>query len=144
MAVRWHIGELKQVVVFLQNAPTAATTGGQYDNYTTLLTTRGRLRKKSGGRRLDYGEIGNAETYELVCRFRDDLEVAIRVDTRVQIGDYIYTVDTWERVDEQQRIYLFSLNVLKRAERVAIDTDYLIDLDETIIIDSDETEIIYA
>lgn len=109
MAVTYHIGEMKQVVAFLENNPTDSTTGGAYDHYTTLLTTRGRLRKSSGSRSLSFGEILNQEQYELICRFQTAL--VIRIDMKVGIDGGVYTISSWEKIDERRFYYRFKLNL---------------------------------
>lgn len=112
---------MRSVVVFKTNTPTtsatsdreAVTTGGQNDVYTTLLTTRGRLRKISGGRSLDFGLIENRESYKLLCRFQSALEYSITANMKVDVDNKSFTVDTWEKVDEINHLYEFVLNIQK-------------------------------
>lgn len=109
---------MREVIVFKVNAPTisasggrqAVTTGGLNDSYSTLITTRGRLRKKSGGRGLNLGIISDSQGYELICRFQSTLENSLRIDTKVDIANGRYTIDTWEKIDNRDHIYKFSLN----------------------------------
>lgn len=115
------IGQMRSVVVFKTNTPVitatadreAVTTGGQNDVYTTLLTTRGRLRKISGGRGLDFGLIENKESYKLLCRFQSALEYSITANMKVEVDNKGFTIDTWEKVDEINHLYEFVLNIQK-------------------------------
>lgn len=114
----FNIAQMRSRVQFLVNAPTTAataereavTTGGLNDVYLTLLTTRGRLRKKSGNRGLDLGLVEIKETYELICRFQSTLESNLRVDTKILIDSKTYTIASWEKVDEIKHFYKFELN----------------------------------
>lgn len=113
------IGQMRSVVVFLTNTPVttatatreAVTTGGGNDVYTTLLTTRGRLRKKSGNRGLDLGLLAGQDSYELICRFQSSLESALKVNMKVTVDSANYTITTWEKVDQINHIYKFDLNI---------------------------------
>lgn len=112
------IGQMRSSVQFLVNVPTAAatttreavTTGGLNDVYSVLLTTRGRLRKKSGNRSFMMGLIEIKESYELICRFQSTLESNLRVDNKVLIDSKTYTLNSWEKIDEINHLYVFDLN----------------------------------
>lgn len=112
------IGEMRSIVVFLANVPTtsatsdreAVTTGGQNDQYTTLLNTRGRLRKSSGYKDLLLGEISGKDSYELICRFDTSLEAGLRANGKVNVDSVSYTIQTWEMIDQIKHIYKFKLN----------------------------------
>lgn len=109
---------MRSSVEFLvNNATTAATTdraaievAGKNDNYVSLLTTRGRLRKKSGDRSLLAGLIESKETFELICRFQTTLESSLRSDVKIVIDGKIYTISSWEKIDEIKHWYKFLLN----------------------------------
>lgn len=108
---------MRSVVVFKTNTPVvtatstreAVTTGGQNDVYTTLLTTRGRLRKKSGARGLDLGLIEDRQYYELICRFQSSLNSGLRVNGKVFVDSVEYTIQTWEVIDQINHLYKFDL-----------------------------------
>ena len=112
------IGQMRSSVVFLVNSPTesatsdreAVETGGRNDLYSTLLTTRGRLRKKHGSRGIDLGLAEIKEGYELICRFQSTLESALTTNTKIVIDSKVYTINSWEVVDEIKHFYKFDLN----------------------------------
>lgn len=109
---------MRSLVHFLENNATTSatterdvvTTGGLNDNYSLLLTTRGRLRKKSGNRGLDLGLIESKETYELICRYQNALESDLQVDVKILIDGKLFTISSWEKIDEIKHIYRFELN----------------------------------
>lgn len=114
MAVRdSHIGQMRSVVQMLKNNPTPATTGGQRDVYGVLLTTRGRLRKSSGGRTLSFAEIVNAESYRLITRYQQGIENDLRVDSKFIIDGLVYTLNSWDKYREINFYYLFDLSIYK-------------------------------
>lgn len=112
------IGEMRSSVVFKTNTPTLdktasrsdVSTGGQNDVYSTILTTRGKLRKKSGGRGLDFGLIVGNDSYELICRFQTALASQLKVNMKVFVDSVEYTIASWEKVDQINHIYKFDLN----------------------------------
>lgn len=112
------IGQMRSSVVFKTNTPTvnatadreAVTTGGENDVYSTLLTTRGRLRKKNGNRGLDLGLLSGQDSYELVCRFQSALESSLKVNMKVFVDSVEYTIASWEKIDQLNHIYKFDLN----------------------------------
>jgi hypothetical protein len=114
----FHIGQMRSSVHFLNNVPTQSanneheeiTTGGWNDVYGTLLLTRGRLRKQSGGRDLAFGLIAGNDSYELICRFQATLEAALQVNGKVIVDSVNYTIASWEKVDQINHIYKFKLN----------------------------------
>lgn len=111
------IGQMRSTVVFLTNTPTiaattdreAVTTGGLNDVYTTLLTTRGRLRKKSGSRGLDLGLVEDKQYYELICRFQSAINTGLEVNGKVLVDSVLYTIQTWEVIDQIAHLYKFEL-----------------------------------
>lgn len=112
------IGKMRSSVIFLTNTPTtnatnereAVTTGGQNDVYSTLLTTRGELRKANGFRDLIAGVISGKDSYILTCRFQQTLEVSLKVNGKVTVDGNPFTIDSWEKVDQINHIYRFKLN----------------------------------
>ena len=112
------LGEMRSTVVFKTNTPVisatadraAVTTGGQNDAYTTLLTTRGRLRKTNGFKDLLLGEISGKDSYELICRFQSALESGLKVNGKVVVDLVNYTIASWEKIDQLNHLYKFKLN----------------------------------
>lgn len=103
------VGALHKVVVFKKNTPTALTAGGA-DAYTTLLTTRGSLKKNNGARSLSYGEVMESNSYEMITRYQSSLETNLRVDTKVEIEGRTYTINSWEKIGESKFYFRFNLN----------------------------------
>ena len=112
------IGQMRSAVVFKVNTPTASattdraavTSGGQNDSYASSVTTRGRLRKSSGSRSLDLGQLSGQESYELMCRYDSSLNSILKVNGKVTVDNVEYTIQSWEVVDQIKHIYKFQLN----------------------------------
>lgn len=104
-----EVGNLNKVVVFKKNTPGDLGAGG-VDSYTTLLTTRGSLRKINGSRSLSYGEVSEGNRYEMVVRFQTALEAGIKVNMRVEIGSRVYIIESFEMIEERRRYYKIMLN----------------------------------
>ena len=108
-----EVGNLNKVVVFKTNTPTAQGAGAK-DSYSTLLTTRGRLRKLSGARAFSFGELTENSSYELITRYQQDIEDNIKMNMRIEIDGKAYTVDSFELNEEKKRYYTI---ILKRKDR---------------------------
>lgn len=96
------IGEMDKVVVFKSNAPSAATTGGKIDSYSTLLTTRGKLKRLNGSRGLSFGEVFDSNSYELLVRYQTALASALKTSLRVEIDSVNYAISTYEKIGEKK------------------------------------------
>ncbi len=107
------VGELNKIVVFKSNTPTTQGAGAK-DGYSTLLTTRGRLRKLSGARNLTFGELVESSSYELKVRYEQTLADNIKRNMKVEIDGKIYTIDSVEQVEEKRKYFLIAL---KRKDR---------------------------
>ena len=99
----------KGTVVFKQNTPTTTTSGGGADSYATLVTTDGRLRKRSGNRGLQAGEVGFNSSWELITRYQDTIFNAYRSDMKVDIDGVRYTVQSCDKIDEKRFWLRFDL-----------------------------------
>lgn len=109
MAVK-RTGAMREVVVFLQNTPTATTGRGQADNYTTLLTTRGQLLDAGDNRSLGFAVIADNSFMTLRCRFQNALASNLRSDTKIVINSITYTMNGMPKlVDQRKHIYEFSI-----------------------------------
>lgn len=103
------IGLLKEIVTFKFNYP--ATLGAGFsDNYFDLLTTRGYLKKRTGQRSFESGEVLNKGTYELWIRYAAYLESYLRSDIKIVINSREYTIETYEKIDEQNFYFKFIIN----------------------------------
>lgn len=104
-----HIGELRQSGQLQTNAPTQQGAGFK-DNFTTLLTCRGRLIKLRGGRILDNGEILINGGWEWICRFQTAIEdITTKKSIRWIIDGRYFTVNNYELIDQKKRYYRFIL-----------------------------------
>lgn len=103
------VGKLHKVVVFKSNTP--ATLGaGASDSYSTLLTTRGSLKKLNGSRGLSYGELLESNSYECIVRHQSSLQTNLRMDMKVEIDSRTYTIASYELIEEKRFYYRFVLN----------------------------------
>lgn len=103
------IGKLIHRVIFYVNSPTAAGAGFK-DSYSTLLTTRGYLRRKSGSRNLSFGAIQNQTSCELYVRYQTLLENNLRSDVKISVNGKLYTIESWEKVEEKAFYYKFEIH----------------------------------
>lgn len=91
---------MRQKVTFLQNNPMENGDGGFTDNFTEFYTCRARLRRDSGRRALEVGELLNSTQYELVVRYNSRLFLALSPTMRVNDGTDNYTISgPAEKVD---------------------------------------------
>lgn len=114
MGVRdFNIGQLRSVVTFEKNTP-GVKGAGFSDDYTELLNTRGRLRKRSGNRGLSFGQIMLDSGFELIVRAEDALNTALSVNPaatlRIVVDGKIYTITSYEKVEQKGFFYIFLLN----------------------------------
>ena len=96
------VGQFDKVVVFKSNSPSSATSGGKVDSYSTLLTTRGKLRRLNGSRGLSFGEMFDSNSFELTVRYETALASALKTSLRVEIDSVNYAVSTYEKIDEKK------------------------------------------
>jgi hypothetical protein len=103
------IGKFDKVVVFKTDTPSDLGAGAE-DNYTTLLTTRGRLERNGGGRSGAFADITGTESWTLWVRKQTALVNALSIAMKVEIEGYLYAVTGWEDIEERHFYYKFSLN----------------------------------
>lgn len=99
-----EVGELNKILVFKTNTPTA-TGAGLTNSYTTLLTTRGSLKKNNGSRGLSFSELTETNNYTIVTRYQQALHNAMRLDMKIEADGRLFTPTTWEKIGEK-RFYL--------------------------------------
>lgn len=109
MARKTEIGQRRCIVRFERNVPTALGAGKK-DDYEEFLTTRGKLSKMRGNRSLSFGEANIQNQWELYVRFEVALENDLSKSMRLLIDNMIFTIDSWELVDQKRRYYRFVLN----------------------------------
>lgn len=106
-----NIGDMRQTGTFMQNNPVANSSGGQDDNYTALVTCRGRLRKIKGSKGLEDGDSVFNKEYEWVCRYQN--AIVMTPDTALQIGGQMYKINDFEKVDEIKHFYRFVISLFQ-------------------------------
>jgi len=104
-----EVGTLNKVVVFKQNTPTTKGAG-KADAYTTLLTTRGSLKKLNGSRGISFGELLESNSYEMFTRYQQDLEDNLSMSVKVEIESRLFTISSYEKIGEKRFYYRFILN----------------------------------
>lgn len=99
------IGAMYHTVEVLVNSGGTLGAGGD-DNYTTLLTTRGSLRASSGSRNNAFAVIEGGNSWTIITRYQDTIWNALRMSTKLQIDGVRYTMQSWERVNDNRRAYI--------------------------------------
>lgn len=102
------IGEMDAICRLMANNPNPLGAGNQ-DAYTVLLSTRGKLRKRSGNRASVTADIIIQNSWTLTVRKQNALVQALRPDLKWEIRGEWYTVQTWEDLKEDHRFYVFEL-----------------------------------
>lgn len=103
------IGRLRDVVLFRVNLGATAGAGGQ-DNYTDLLTTRGRLTRSSGSRSAQFGDIEIGESWTLVVRKQAKLTANLSTSLKVVVEGQTYTMQGWEETGNRPYYYRIILS----------------------------------
>ena len=107
-----RIGQLNKVVLFQMNIPAALGAGGK-DVYVDLLTTKGYLKKKSGFKNAQFGEISSDNSYDLWIRYQPYLQSHLRIDLRIIINSRVFALESWEQVNEKNFYYRLAVNEKK-------------------------------
>ena len=103
----FNFSKMRFTASLQQNNPTSDGSGGQTDNFTTVLTTRVYLEKKSGTENNLSGNVEFFKQYKLMCRFQTG--ISINADTRWLIGSEVYTISDFERVDMVPHLYTMTI-----------------------------------
>ncbi len=90
------------------NSPISDGSGGQVDNWVTVVTRRCSLEKASGRLSGDFGKMEYQKTYRLVIRYGKDLlsdqndptTLVFDSDSRWLINGLAYKIEDWELVDQ--------------------------------------------
>lgn len=106
------IGLFRERVAFRKNVPPSDDSGGEDDNYSTFLTTRGYLRKTSGNRTLEASQAVNNSTYELWVRYQDALANEIKPSLRAIIDGKNFTCHDVEVIAERDSYYKFIVKAI--------------------------------
>jgi hypothetical protein len=98
-------------VTFKSNAPVEDEAGGYTDVFSTLVVTRGRLRRQSGAKTLENGEMRFNNDFELICRYQNQL--LIDPQSIVEIGGIDYRIKDYQMVDQIRHLYIFTLSLFE-------------------------------
>lgn len=108
------VGLLREVVKFQKNIATDSDSGGELDAavWTDTLTTRGKLRKKSGSRGLEGGALLFDSSYELITRCFAALtaELTGPYAVRILCNNKEFVIDGYTVYEERFNYYVFKLN----------------------------------
>jgi hypothetical protein len=110
------VSDLKHRVRFELNLPVNVVGGpGHLDDFDEDITTWGSLKKYSGSRGLEYGEIVEDNRYEMVVRYRTALFNVLHNEQVKKIRIFIednrkFAIATWEKLEEEQVWIKFILN----------------------------------
>lgn len=110
-ALSISIGDMRQKGTLRKNMPVENTSGGMNDNYTDVLTCRGRLRKMKGNKALEQGDFVANKGYEWVCRYQNAIQ--IDTDSIWVIAGQSYRINDWEKVDEIPHFYRFIISLFQ-------------------------------
>lgn len=102
------IGNFNKTVTFLVNNSTDLGAGGQ-DGYVPLTTTRGFLRKSSGGRNNAFGDIQGDESWVLYTRQHKLLSDNLSMSLKVLIEGRVFTMQSWESMEDKHLYYRFNI-----------------------------------
>ena len=111
MPIQISIGEMRQSGTLRKNNPVNNASGGQNDNYTDVLTCRGRFRQRSANKSLEQGDIVQNKSFEWIIRYQS--AVVLDVDSAWVIGGTYYRIASWEKVDQMPHFYRFILNAFQ-------------------------------
>lgn len=103
------VGQMKRKVQLCLNVP-SSQGAGYTDSYGILLTTRGKLEQSSGNRSLVYGEIEGRSSHTLTVRYQRAIETNISVSSKWLIDGVFYTIDSWEKIGDENFYYKFRVN----------------------------------
>jgi hypothetical protein len=104
------VGDMRQLCTLLINAPTRLTAGWQ-DNYSKsdAVKVHGSLQKKNGKRTLESGEVVLVSYWELKIRCLSEITSAIKPSSKWLIDGELYTIETWEKIDNKNKYLYFRL-----------------------------------
>lgn len=111
MNLQISIGQMRQSGTLRKNNPLNNTSGGQSDNYSDVLTCRGKLTQRSASKTLEQGDIVQNKGFEWICRFQG--AIVLDVDSAWVIGGVYYRIASWEKVDQMPHFYRFILSAFQ-------------------------------
>jgi hypothetical protein len=104
-----EIGKLRQSGQ-LQTNTRIQQGAGFKDNYSTLLTCRGRLTKLRGNRSFNDSETDINAAWEWICRYQVAIDnITNKKAIRWIIDGRRFTVNNYELIDQKKRYYRFTL-----------------------------------
>lgn len=107
------IGQMRMPIKFEQVSKSSDGTGGQNEAYEEWFTTRGYLKKKRSLRNFQTGYDQSIKTYDLWVPWRNELEEGLSKDVRVVFEARSFSIDTFEMVNEQRRLFHMELTEVR-------------------------------
>lgn len=102
------IGNMDEVVEFLQNTPVVVGAGNQ-DGYAVALTTRGYLTRDSGNRSQNFADINGYITFRLKVRKQSALTALLSMSLKIRISSRVYTIHSWDDTDDMYVVFFIYL-----------------------------------
>lgn len=87
----------------------STVSGGQNEEFTPFVNTRGCFEKKSGSSGFDQGLQKMVNAYDAYCYWRSDLEAFINKDTRLIYDNRTFMIDSYERMGERRQYFHFDV-----------------------------------
>jgi len=106
-------GQMNMKITFNIPVKVSDLTGGQDEAYDDFYTTRGYLKKISGTRSFQSGYDQSVNRYEMWTWWRHVLESNISKDMRVIYDNREFSVDHYDLIEEQRRMYHFELTEVR-------------------------------
>ena len=101
------IGELRRSATLMSNQPANNTSGGDYDNYVSVLTTRCYLTASGGSLDLQDGALQIEQSYKMICRFQQ--AIVWNTDSIWVISGVNYRIKNGIEIDNRPHWYQFIL-----------------------------------
>lgn len=101
------IGDLRRSATLMVNQPLTNSSGGDYDNYVSVLTTRCYLQATNGTLELQQGALNIEQQYKMICRYQTS--IVWNTDSYWVIGGVNYRITNGVEMDNRPHWYQFEL-----------------------------------
>lgn len=109
MAKLPSIGQMRMPVKFEQVNKASDGTGGQDEQYVDWFTGRAYLKRRRSFSAFDQGYDQKVKQYQMWMYWRNEIEIDMQKDVRVVYEARMFSIDTFNLVDEKRSIYEFEL-----------------------------------
>lgn len=104
--------EYTKTITFQNPTKTGTTSGGNTEEYASLVTTRASATKTDGYRTIENGYDNVVEVYEFMCFWRYNLEQNVSKDTRIVFEGKEFRLESWEVIDSGYKLMKFKASHL--------------------------------